>query len=191
MPRGDRYARVLMDQEEYDSTLDTMRHSRRVDELLLQVVVALQQRVTRHDLSKMAPPEKAVFDRITPLLKQSTYGSEEYKASLADMGEVLVHHYGANRHHPEHFQTGISGMTLVDLIEMLCDWKAATERHDDGSLARSLQIQESRFGIEPQLMAVLTNTAVTFGWLPSPAVADVDDQTGAVTWAVELEDTER
>jgi hypothetical protein len=149
----------------YDSTLDTMRHSRRVDELLLQVVVALQGRVTRHDLSKMAPPEKAVFDRVTPQLKASTYGSEQYKASLADIGDVLVHHYGANRHHPEHFEAGIAGMTLVDVIEMLADWKAATERHDDGSLARSLDIQEERFGIEPQLMALLRNTAVAFGWL--------------------------
>ena len=181
----------LMDQEHYDSTLDTMRHSRRVDELLLQIIIALQERVTRHDLSKMAPPEKAVFDRVTPLLEHSTYGSEEYKASLADMGEVLVHHYGANRHHPEHYETGISGMTLVDVIEMLCDWKAATERHADGSLARSLTIQEGRFGIEPQLMALLTNTAVAFGWLPSPAVGDVDDKAGAPTRAVELEDPER
>ena len=57
-----------MDQGDYDSTLDTMRHSRRVDQLLLQVIAALQDRVTRHDLSKMEPPEKAVFDRITPLL---------------------------------------------------------------------------------------------------------------------------
>jgi hypothetical protein len=179
-----------MDQEQYDSTLDTMRHSRRVDELLLQVVVALQERVTRHDLSKMAPPEKAVFDRVTPLLKSSTYGSEQYKASLVDMGQGLAHHYGANRHHPEHYPSGISGMTLVDLIEMLADWKAATERHDDGSLARSLTIQQSRFAISPQLMDILTNTAVMFGWLPSPAVGEVDDQTGAVTGAVELEDPE-
>lgn len=156
-----------MDQAEYDSTLDTMRHSRRVDELLLQVIVALQSRVTRHDLSKMEPPEKAVFDRVTPRLQSSTYGSEEYKASLADIGEVLVHHYGANRHHPEHFEAGVAGMTLVDVVEMLADWKAATERHDDGSLARSLEIGEERFGIEPQLMAVLRNTAEAFGWLPA------------------------
>ena len=180
-----------MDQEEYDSTLDTMRHSRRVDELLLQVIVALQGRVTRHDLSKMEPPEKAVFDRVTPLLKSSTYGSEAYKASLVDMGHGLAHHYAGNRHHPEHFQAGISGMTLVDLIEMLADWKAATERHDDGSLARSLTIQQARFGISDQLMGILTNTAVAFGWLPSPAVGDVDDEAGAVSWAVELEDPER
>jgi hypothetical protein len=173
----------------YDSTLDTMRHSRRVDELLLQVIVGLQERLTRHDLSKMAPPEKAVFDRVTPQLKASTYGSEEYKQSLADIGDVLVHHYGANRHHPEHYPDGIAGMTLVDVVEMLADWKAATERHDDGSLARSLTIQEERFGIEPQLMALLRNTAQAFGWLP--AVGDVDDEAGAGAGAVELEDPER
>ena len=177
-----------MDEGEYDSTLDTMRHSRRVDELLLQVVVALQSRVTRHDLSKMAPPEKAVFDRVTPRLKASTYGSEDYKASLADIGEVLVHHYGANRHHPEHFDDGIAGMTLVDVIEMLADWRAATERHDDGSLDRSLVIGEARFGIEPQLMAILRNTAVAFGWLP--AVGDVDDEAAPGAGAVHLEDPE-
>lgn len=178
-----------MDEGGYDSTLDTMRHSRRVDQLLLEVIGALQARITRHDLSKMEPPEKAVFDRITPLLKASTYGSPEYKQSLADMGEVLVHHYSENRHHPEHYVDGIAGMTLVDVIEMLADWKAATERHDDGSLARSLTIQEERFGIEPQVMALLRNTAVAFGWLP--AVSDVDNEAGAVAGPVELEDPER
>ena len=73
---------------------------------------------------------------------------------------------------------------------MLADWKAATERHDDGSLARSLTIQQARFGISSQLMDIPTNTAVAFGWLPSPTVADVDDEAGAVTGAVELEDPE-
>jgi len=152
----------------YDSTLDTMRHSRRVDQLLLQIIAAVQDRVTRHDLSKMEPPEKAVFDRVTPMLKHSTYGSEQYRASLTEMGEGLAHHYAGNRHHPEHYDRGISGMTLVDVMEMLADWKAATERHDNGSLARSLPIQAERFGISPQLMDLLTNTAVHFGWLDAP-----------------------
>ncbi len=153
----------------YDSTLDTMRHSRRVDQLLLQVIAAVQDRVTRHDLSKMEPPEKAVFDRVTPMLKDSTYGSDQYRASLVEMGEGLVHHYAGNRHHPEHYDAGIGGMTLVDVVEMLADWKAATERHDNGSLARSLPMQAERFGITPQLMDILTNTAVHFGWLDAPA----------------------
>lgn len=153
---------------DYDSTLDTLKHSRRVDALLLDVIGALQARVTRHDLSKMEPPEKDVFDRVTPRLKTSTYGSDEYKGFLADMGEGLAHHYASNRHHPEHFAAGIDGMTLIDLVEMLVDWKAATERHDDGDLARSLVIQAERFGISPQLLAVLTRTAEAFGWVTCP-----------------------
>jgi hypothetical protein len=31
------------------------------------------------------------------------------------------------------------------LIEMLADWKAATERHHDGDLAKSLEIHRERF----------------------------------------------
>lgn len=61
-----------------------------------------------------------------------------------------------------------AGMTLVDLIEMLADWKAATERHEDGDLARSLVIQQERFGISDQLARILENTAVHFEWLVTP-----------------------
>jgi Family of unknown function (DUF5662) len=54
-------------------------------------------------------------------------------------------------------------MTLVDLIEMLADWKAATERRDDGDLAKSLEIQQERFGLSDQVVAILRNTAERFG----------------------------
>ena len=56
-------------------------------------------------------------------------------------------------------------MTLIDLIEMLADWKAATERHDDGSLERSFKINKERFEIDIQLLQILENTAIHFGWL--------------------------
>ncbi len=56
-------------------------------------------------------------------------------------------------------------MNLIDIFEMLADWKAATERHDDGSLGRSLTIQASRFNISPQLQSILYNTARDLGWL--------------------------
>ncbi len=68
----------------------------------------------------------------------------------------------------EHRRGRVNGMTLVDLIEMLADWKAATERHADGSLAKSLTIQQERFGLSPQLVQILTNTAEWFGWLDKP-----------------------
>jgi hypothetical protein len=137
-----------------------------VRELLIPVLNELSERSRVHDASKTQYPEKAIFDEYTPKLKKSTYGSDEYKGFLEAMGEGLAHHYANNRHHPEHFgENGINGMTLVDLIEMLADWKAATERHEDGSLRRSLMIQEERFGISPQLSEILHNTAEHFGWL--------------------------
>jgi hypothetical protein len=81
------------------------------------------------------------------------------------MGDGLRHHYDHNRHHPEHFSDGVNGMTLVDLIEMLADWKAATERHADGNLGKSLVIQQSRFNLSAQLADILWNTATDAGWL--------------------------
>lgn len=49
-------------------------------------------------------------------------------------------------------------------MRMLCDWKAATERHNDGSIARSLAHNKDRFKIEPQLLRILENTVEHFGW---------------------------
>lgn len=150
----------------YDSTADTLRHSQRVGELIGQAVKELVDRSTFHDRSKTESPELETFNEFTPKLQDSTYGSPEYRAFLDEMGEALAHHYANNRHHPEHFPDGgVRGMTLVDLIEMLADWKAATERHNDGSLTRSLPIQRDRFDIGPDLHQVLVNTAEWFGWL--------------------------
>lgn len=148
-----------------DSTLATLQHSRRVDELLLQMVSDIQARITKHDLSKMEQPELPIFDEFTPKLKNSTYGSPEYVEFLSQMQVGLKHHYAHNRHHPEHFERGVDGMTLVDVVEMLCDWKAATERHEDGDLEKSLKIQRERFGLTHQLVSILRNTAQEAGWL--------------------------
>lgn len=149
----------------YDSTADTLKHSHRVGELMTQPIQELVNRSVTHDRSKTEDPELAVFNEFTPKLRDSTYGSEEYKGYLTSMKVGLDHHYANNRHHPEHFEDGVAGMTLVDLIEMLADWRAATERHADGSLVKSLAIQRQRFGISDQLNEILWNTARRFGWL--------------------------
>jgi uncharacterized protein DUF5662 len=150
---------------EYDSTADTLKHSQRVGELMAALIKDLVDRSMCHDRSKTQEPELAVFNEYSPKLRTLTYGSDEYKAALAGMGEGLAHHYAHNRHHPEHTPHGITGMTLVDLIEMLADWKAAGERHADGSLSRSLALNAERFGIDEQLLQILANTADEYGWL--------------------------
>jgi hypothetical protein len=148
----------------YDSTQDTLDHMASVRHRLDKFIDELEERARLHDRSKLQPPEKAVFDAVTPKLKTLTYGSDEYKAALAEMGEALTHHYAVNSHHPEHYSLGISGMTLLDLVEMLCDWKAASERHADGDILKSLEINVERFGISRQLSVILLNTILDMRW---------------------------
>jgi len=143
----------------YDSTADTQAHIERVNELLTKVATELAFRSLMHDASKLKEPEKSVFDAVTPKLKALTYGSPEYMGQLAHMREALEHHYRTNRHHPEFYAAGVEGMTLIDLVEMLCDWKAATERHADGDLAWSIEINAERFKIPPVIVDILRNTA--------------------------------
>lgn len=149
----------------FDSRPDTYAHIATVRGYLLQVVQQIIWRGHDHDLSKLEQPELAVFDEFTPKLRDSTYGSNEYQKYLRDMGIGLEHHYAVNDHHPEHFTNGIHEMDLVQLIEMLADWKAATLRHADGSLRRSIEQNRTRFGYDEKMSMLLMRTASNLGWL--------------------------
>lgn len=144
---------------EYDSAKDTLLHIKRVNELLLCFAKELMDRAIRHDSSKLEEPEKYLFDKMTPKLKGLTYGSEEYKKSLDELKPALDHHYANNSHHPEYYKSGINDFTLIDLIEMFLDWKAASERHEGGDIFRSIEINKKRFEISDQLVHILNNTA--------------------------------
>lgn len=151
----------------FDSRADTLIHARRVGVLLAEVIAELTERAVTHDASKLEPPELATFDEYTPKLRDSTYGSPQYREYLHGMGPALAHHYRVNRHHPEHFDSGVDGMTLTDLVEMLCDWVAASERHADGNIAHSLALNRERFSLNHQLLRVLENTCIDHGWMPA------------------------
>lgn len=137
---------------------ETYKHIREVARLLGRVATDLIRRAAEHDASKLEPPESETFERLTPLLKATTYGSEEYHRLRAELGEALAHHYEHNRHHPEHWASGIQGMNLVDLLEMLVDWLAATRRHADGDIRKSIEINAERFGYGEEIKRLLLNT---------------------------------
>ena len=138
----------------------TVKHINRVGELLDDVIEELKKRAIVHDFSKTQSPEVEMFDRVTGDLEGLTYGTPEYEAQKQKMlGMALKHHYEHNRHHPEHFEDGIDGMNLIDLIEMFCDWRAATERHADGDIFKSIEYNQKRFNMNPQLASILRNTA--------------------------------
>lgn len=119
-----------------DSYSDTIDHIQKIQSNIADFIFSLATVAVDHDASKLQPPEKELFDKWTPELAKLTYGSDEYKA----------------------------GMDLIDVIEMLCDWKAAVERHNDGDIRKSLEINRERFGISEQLYSILINTVNMMGW---------------------------
>jgi len=147
-----------------DSTAETVKHMRMVQALLGTVCTELLQRGAVHDNSKLESPEKEGFDQFTEELSSLTYDSPEYRESLKKLGEVLDHHYAKNSHHPQHHREGVNGMTLLDVVEMFCDWKAATMRHDDGNLGKSIIQNQVRFNLSPQLASIFENTRRELGW---------------------------
>lgn len=195
--------------EQRATNFETYQHIDTIIKLLVQMQIEISKRILTHDRSKLANPEVSTFTEFTPKLKNSTYGSDEYKSFLAEMKPALDHHYANNRHHPEFFEgcekdqktidqcanlvgflesrnlidvrqpddeygygyaidaihrhkeeleSNINGMNIIDVLEMLVDWKAATLRHADGDIHRSIEINRDRFKMSPQLVNILKNS---------------------------------
>lgn len=142
----------------YDSTAETLKHIRRVNDFLIDASCEILSRAKKHDQSKLEEPEKSTFDEVTPLLKDLKFGSEEYTQATKKIKPALDHHYSVNSHHPQHYENGINGMNLFDIVEMFFDWKAAGERTKDGDIMKSIEINSERFGISKQLRKILENT---------------------------------
>ena len=143
-----------------DSRPETEAHINKVRGIIATIMLELSKRYQSHDASKLEEPEKPYFDKATSKLKGLSYGSEEYKQALRDIRPALDHHYSNNSHHPEHFnKDGISGMTLIDLVEMFCDWCAASHRHEDGDIFKSISSNSKRFGYDAVLAKILENIA--------------------------------
>lgn len=150
---------------EASGAVETLRHKVRVAELLGQFMRHLLSRAEDHDNSKVGPAELTGFGEATARLKSLTYGSPEYKASADELKVLIKCHYAQNGHHCEHHENGINDMDLFDIVEMLADWKAATERHDDGDLDKSITHNAETKKITPQLAGIMRSTADFMGWL--------------------------
>ena len=130
---------------------ETQKHIEKVRKYIRIITDKLTTRGVKHDAEKLDSPEVEIFAEHTDCLKDLEYDSPEYRAHLAAMKVALEHHYANCRHHPEHYQNGI--------IEMLCDWKAASERQHNGNLLTSIETNATRFKMTDQLKQILLNTA--------------------------------
>lgn len=142
-----------------ESTYATLEHIREVQRNLAGFAKGLIDRAIVHDRTKLEDPEHAHFEEAIPKFQGLTYGSDAYREVARSIRPAIEHHNRSNSHHPEHYANGIRGFDLFDLVEMYCDWKAATKRQDDGDIRRSIEICQERFGFSDDLRDVLMNTA--------------------------------
>jgi hypothetical protein len=152
-----------LSEQEKSTNCETLVHIHNVNQLLQSVIANLQDRATNHDRSKLHDPELSTFNKFTPLLKETKYGSDKYLDYLKSMKPALDNHYINNSHHPEHFENSINGMSLLDLLEMVIDWKASTLRTKDGDIRTSLKFNKDRFKIDTQLHNIIINTLDELG----------------------------
>lgn len=143
---------------------ETNEHIRKVQARIGEVQSNLYERAQQHDLSKLAEPEVSGYAVLQVRLADVEYGTPEYHAALAEAQPTIQHHYQVNDHHPEYYPNGVAGMSLMALMEMVCDWKAASERTKQGSIGRSLEVNAERFGLDPQLASIIQATIKELGW---------------------------
>lgn len=125
----------------------------------------LLDRCIHHDESKFSDHELPLLNSKSSL-DNLDISSEEYREALAEIDIAVQHHYMSNDHHPEFYENGMNGMSLLAMIEMLCDWKVASCARDDGSLEDSIEyLCGERYKTNPVIRGLLMNTAKELGWI--------------------------
>jgi hypothetical protein len=135
----------------------TQEHIQSVRRLLNKFADALKYKGEVHDQSKLEEPEVYGWAAMD-LEEKYDYGSPEYYDKIRRYSEVFKHHYMVNSHHPEHFKNPEYEMTLVDMIEMLCDWFSYK---DDMTLNEAINLindQCKRFKFSKTIKSLLINT---------------------------------
>lgn len=123
---------------------ETIKHRFWVMRYIGGFALRLLWRGVVHDLSKFKPSEAVGFQRILDVLETHEYGSDEYQQAIST-GCIQLHQK-RNSHHPEYYPDGIASMSLLDIVEMLCDWRAAVRRSKNGDIQKSIWTGRSRFG---------------------------------------------
>jgi hypothetical protein len=77
------------------------------------------------------------------------FGSREYYKLVDSVMSAKIAHASKNAHHPEYYG-GIYKMSVIDLAEMICDWKSATKR-SNGNMINSLKINKKKYNINKDL----------------------------------------
>ena len=149
-------------------------HISRVRRHINTFIQLLISRAEKHDKSKLEEPELSWWKEMDKEPRYP-YGSKEYEQKLKRWSKVFKHHYQYNRHHPEHYEYGISEMTLIDIVEMMCDWLGYK---DTTTITEALKVcdeQMVRYNISEELRQVIFNTLLRYYSLMGGKNPNYDD----------------
>ena len=149
----------------FDTLLETLRHQSDVRAALSEMRADLDRRGFLHDRTKLEELEFWTFTRTRPKFREAEYGSEEYRQCTEEARPAVEHHYAHNRHHVAFHEDGFAGMNLLDILEMLADWKAAAVRSPGLGLRDSLPRAYEKYGIPENMQRHIEATLEYLGWL--------------------------
>lgn len=147
--------------QQNNALIPVIMHIRAVQELLAVMAVDLQARALTHDQSKYTK-EELPLAYAKSRLDSLEYGGEEFRAAIEELKPAVQHHYAHNSHHPEHYPHGWAGMTLLDMLEMMCDLRASLPNADYFDV---LDAHAEKHGIPKDVVLLMKNTAMDIGWL--------------------------
>lgn len=147
---------------EESQIIHVFAHKDMINHYLSLITTDIINKASVHDDSKLHGDEKKYFIKsLKDTYPSSNYLDEEYIESMKqeNLSLALKFHYSLNDHHPEHHENGIEDMDLVQILEMLVDWKVGGLGIYNGDIFESIQKNKDRFGIDDQLVKILINTA--------------------------------
>ena len=154
----------MSDKIGFEVLMDTIMHVKEVQNNLRDMIGNLEKRGIIHDLSKFQEPEFSVFCSTRPEFVKVNYGTPEYKAVCEKAKKGVDHHYENNRHHTAFHENGIKDMNLLDVLEMLADWKAANRRSPDLNFKDSLPRCFEKYKMDKTLQNLIINTINHLNW---------------------------
>ncbi len=132
--------------------LKIIRHRDFVRKNIHSLISKLEQRAIIHDISKFQEDEFDGFVEADEMQLYKEYGSSDYHKKLKENKGIALH-LKRNSHHPEFYEDGSEGIThlngiakmsFLDIVEMVIDWKSASETYGNDFMA-SIEYSLERF----------------------------------------------
>ena len=148
-----------------DSSTNIMRHRSRVYSKMMFVIRELTKRAHSHDNSCFGVEEAPILDEILPEINNTdtidpsseTFNQDRYDYLMRRKELVDALHFKENDHHPEHFESSICGMNVIQLTEMVCDW-IAKSKEQGTDIWNDLKIYKEKYSISEDLYNILINS---------------------------------